>query len=113
MHKNELNKPIELTEERTRELAQGIELAKFGIIHIDVEYEKVAHKEMCAKYSRYGSAAALIPNWSKEHGDLMNAQNQALGLLIQYIEKLQEVDSLKVVEANSNSKRDQLSKMFQ
>lgn len=81
--------------EKSQELANHIIMIAGIIQTIDLDYLKLAAKELLKQAQWQESAAVLNPSYPQVKNELLYAQAQALSILSKYIEKLKEIDNLK------------------
>ena len=111
---NEKNKIelIEITEEKSTELAIQIDMVKTILLDIDVPYlEAVAHNWK-NRASMYDSAAVLISGYNVAESDLNKAQHRQLQALLDYIEACQEVETKKKAAQEHRGHQERIDKLF-
>jgi hypothetical protein len=101
---------MELTEEKSQEQANLIQMIALYIEGIDIEYCTKAAEEMKKQVTFQESIAVLNPSYLPTKNDILNLQAEALEYLINYtkisrkIQKLRK--KLKTEEENQNNIND-------
>ena len=103
---------IEITVEKSQELADSIIGLKFSLFTVDVDYAKAVIHSMRKQASFQDSAAVLNPLYMPEKSDLIRMQANMLEHLIQFIELGKEVDQMKGSIAQAEANRNNILKMF-
>lgn len=103
---------IEITEEKSQQLAIFIRQIAFNIRCIDLPYLEACAKDMREQANRQESMAVLNPRHPQEANDLLRTQAKALQTLADYIHCLKEVDKQKATLANVKKAHSEIDKLF-
>lgn len=103
---------IEITQEKSQELADCINNIKIPLLYMDIEYAKAAAEQMIEQASFQDSAAVLNPMYNPEKSDTIRKQAKMLQHLISFIEIGKEVDEHKKSIANHSNQQEKIIKMF-
>jgi hypothetical protein len=98
--------------EKSTEQAEIIKMIAVPINLLDVEYCKEIGSDMISQASRQETLAVLNPSYSLLKNDIIRKQGEALLTLCKYIDKLKEVDEMKVKLAKEQKNRDNISDIF-
>lgn len=107
-----MNTEIEVTAEKSIELADRINSIKMILFLIDVEYAKQVSKQMMDQGNWQDSAAVLNPSYDPLRSDIIRKQARMLNHLTQFIELGKEVDEMKAQEIRNKQNMDKISRMF-
>ena len=103
---------MEVTKEKSEELALGSELIKNSLPMIDVEYAKAVVKKIEEQASFQDSAAVLNPRYNPEKTKIIRLQAVMLTKLIEFIETGVEINNMKKSAASYENHLDEIQKMF-
>jgi hypothetical protein len=103
---------IELTKERSQQLADTLEAIKIMLWGIDIEYAKAVSAAMRQDASRQDSLAVLNPRYNPDKSKLICLQSSMLDNIIEYVEKGKQVDALKTEINLSEAAFDKIAAMF-
>jgi hypothetical protein len=98
--------------EKSTEQAEIIKMIVIPILGLDVEYCKSAVERMADDASMYDSMAALNPNYNPTKGNVLKRKAEALALLIDYVEKLKEIDGLEKQAKVEDAQAEKIANMF-
>ncbi len=110
--KPETEQPSLISEEKSMELAQAIELMKPFIHMIDTDYLAEATRALFAQASRMDSMAPMIRTYNPGKSDLIRKQARAMDLLGQYIDELKQISRMKAKLQDDEADRQAFDDMF-
>lgn len=100
------------TVEQSEELAMHIDLMKAIIQAMDLEYAKLAAKEMMEQAHWQDSAMVLNPSHIPAKTQLLMKQAKSLCKLVEFVEMLRECDQLREEVERNEAVRDKINKLF-
>lgn len=103
-----------LTEEESQKQANIYALVSvvLNANGFDLEYCKTLSSALVNQASFQDATIVLNPSYPLKKNDLLRKQGQALKLLAQYVECLQEIDQLKLELGDEQHARDELARLF-
>jgi hypothetical protein len=103
---------MELSREKSEELAALIELMKPYIQLIDIDYANAVYKAMKDQASWQQSASVLNPSFDSVRNDLLYTQAQCLKAMITFISLAKECDQLKSQIQHNQEARNKVAALF-
>lgn len=103
---------MELSKEKSEELASHIEGIKLNLLFVDVDYAKEVVKYMRDKASWQDSAAALNPMYNPDKQNILRKQSEMLDCIVKFIELGKETDAMKKKVAQVDAMQQNVMKMF-
>lgn len=103
---------MELSKEKSEELASHIEGIKLNLMFVDVEYAKEVSKSMRQQASWQDSAAVLNPMYNPDKQDILYKQADMLDCIIKFIELGKETDAMKKRADQLDAMQQNVMKMF-
>lgn len=82
---------MELSKQRSEELALNIELLKLHIYTIDADYMSLVSKKLYEHAGNIDSTAALNKHYDPATTQLMRKQASAMSLLVNFIQSLKDI----------------------
>lgn len=98
--------------DKSLELAERINEMKITLLRIDLDYAKEMAGKMQDRGNFMDSAAALNPMYNPAKSDVYRLQGKSLGLLVEFIETLKEIDKLKAEANRYESNQQTLMNLF-
>lgn len=103
---------MELSREKSEELAALIELMKPYIQLIDIDYANAVYKAMKDQASWQQSASILNPSYDSVKNDLLYTQAQCLKAMITFISLAMECDQLKNAVKQNQLNHNKVASLF-
>ncbi len=103
---------IELTVEKSEELAQKVELIKMISMGIDLDYSEEMVKSFFDQATRQESMAVLMPSHDSRKNDLLREQAKALDHFNKFIRGLRKSQNIKDQITKNQATADKISRMF-
>jgi len=108
-----MNPQIELTQERSEELAQQIELMKLTLLQIDVPYLKALSEAFVEQASREDTLSILSSQrYDHTRSALLREQANAMKTILKLIRSLQTCDEIKRKIERHKLAFSQIDKLF-
>jgi len=102
----------EVNLEDSMELALLINGMREFLVAIDIDYLRLAVKEIANKAIMYDSTAALNRSYNVTKSNLLSVQSRALKKLLEYIEELKKFDELKEKVVREEKLQDNIEQLF-
>lgn len=103
---------VTLTEEQSLILAKTLIPINNHVFCMDLDYATAAGIEMVQQAGRQEAMSIINAEYSQAMTDILRAKGQALLLLVDYAEKLKEVDELKKKLTKEQQHRENVKKLF-
>lgn len=103
---------MELSKEKSEELASHIEGIKLNLMFVDVDYAKEVSKSMRQQASWQDSAAVLNPMYNPDKQNILYKQAEMLDCIIKFLELGKETDAIKKKVAQVDAMQQNVMKMF-
>lgn len=103
---------MELSKEKSEELASNIEGIKLFLMSVDLDYAKEVSKSMRQQASWQDSAAVLNSMYNPDKQNILRKQSEMLGCIIKFIELGKETDAMKKKVAQVDAMQQNVMKMF-
>lgn len=103
---------MELSKEKSEELASHIEGIKLNLMFVDVEYAKEVSKSMCNQASWQDSTALFNPMYEPDRQNILRMQAEMLDCIVKFIELGKETDAMKKKVAQVDAMRQDVMKLF-
>jgi hypothetical protein len=103
---------MELTKEKSEELADWLMMIKPIVNMVDVEYLRACAEQFRRDASHYDATAVVNYKWNQHGSDYQCAMADQLSALADYIDAGKRVDALRAEVNTVNEKREEISKLF-
>ncbi len=107
-----MKQDIELTEEKSNELANVIITLNVSTRFIDVDYAMAAASKLRTLANNNDTTAVLNRSYNPNKSDLLNKQAESLECLCSYIRALRECDKLKQIVSSYDNNIKNFTQLF-